>query len=118
MKKSLQQLSKAINGDAKTEPQTLFKVSWHSTEIPTRNKKQALIQAGFLMRERARLTLTLVQHTGSRISYVGEGTSHTNTGPAYRLPDFFYSGEYQFAFLALLGASVLRAPRKRAFGIC
>ncbi|CAN0501220.1 unnamed protein product, partial [Scytosiphon promiscuus] len=26
VKKSLQQLSKAINGDAKTEPQTLFKV--------------------------------------------------------------------------------------------
>lgn len=28
VKKSLQQLSKAINGDAKTEPQTLFKVNY------------------------------------------------------------------------------------------
>lgn len=40
MKKSLQQLSKAINGDAKTEPQTLFKVSYDTKRTYTHTSRE------------------------------------------------------------------------------
>lgn len=39
VKKSLQQLSKAINGDAKTEPQTLFKVSYDTKRTYTHTSR-------------------------------------------------------------------------------